>query len=287
MNYKLNYQKLIEYRKTNILNENYEIHHIVPKSLGGSNSKENLIRLSFREHFLAHYLLWKMTDGKEHLKMAHAFKFMSKDFKISSRCYQRLKEELSKKVICLQTLQVFNSVTDTINWLSSKINEDTISIKRNLNLVLRKKRKSIQGYAFEFYDSNKQYEKIELIPNKCFKDSSKKIICLQTLRIFENARLAEKETGINFRNISAACTRESSTHGYDFRFYDISKEYKQEPMKSIHIQTNQKIKCVETNAVFNSMNELAKSIGTSRTNIRRYILSERPYKDLHYVFFES
>lgn len=36
-----------------------ETHHIVPKSFGGSNLKDNLISLSYREHFIAHLLLAK------------------------------------------------------------------------------------------------------------------------------------------------------------------------------------------------------------------------------------
>jgi hypothetical protein len=32
-----------------------ELHHIVPRSIGGSDTKDNLIYLTFREHFLAHW----------------------------------------------------------------------------------------------------------------------------------------------------------------------------------------------------------------------------------------
>ena len=37
--------------------EYHETHHIVPKCMGGSNDKENLIDLFAREHFEAHRLL--------------------------------------------------------------------------------------------------------------------------------------------------------------------------------------------------------------------------------------
>lgn len=37
--------------------EYYERHHIVPKCMGGTNDKENLIDLYAREHFIAHKLL--------------------------------------------------------------------------------------------------------------------------------------------------------------------------------------------------------------------------------------
>jgi hypothetical protein len=41
----------------------YEKHHIVPKNLKGSNSRKNLVRLTGREHFIAHLLLTKMFDS--------------------------------------------------------------------------------------------------------------------------------------------------------------------------------------------------------------------------------
>lgn len=37
-----------------------ESHHIVPKCMGGKNTKENLVLLSAREHYVAHRLLSKM-----------------------------------------------------------------------------------------------------------------------------------------------------------------------------------------------------------------------------------
>lgn len=41
-----------------------ERHHIVPRSLGGGNEPENLIRLTPEDHFFAHLLLAKMHGGK-------------------------------------------------------------------------------------------------------------------------------------------------------------------------------------------------------------------------------
>lgn len=48
----------------------YERHHIVPKSMGGDNSKSNLVYLSGRAHFVAHHLLYKIHKNQE---MATAF----------------------------------------------------------------------------------------------------------------------------------------------------------------------------------------------------------------------
>jgi hypothetical protein len=44
----------------------YERHHIIPKSLGGSNASENLVLLSAREHFIAHLLLSEMCICQSH-----------------------------------------------------------------------------------------------------------------------------------------------------------------------------------------------------------------------------
>lgn len=58
-----------------------ERHHILPKSLGGSNDQSNLVALTAREHFICHQLLVKMTTGADRIKMIRAFNA----FKMSSR----------------------------------------------------------------------------------------------------------------------------------------------------------------------------------------------------------
>lgn len=49
-----------------------ERHHIVPRSFGGANTKDNIVRLTIREHVIAHALLVRMTTGPSHFKMAKA-----------------------------------------------------------------------------------------------------------------------------------------------------------------------------------------------------------------------
>lgn len=57
------------------LEEGYaEKHHVIPKSMGGTNGKENLVRLTAKQHFVAHKLLTKMTVGKMRQKAEAAFR---------------------------------------------------------------------------------------------------------------------------------------------------------------------------------------------------------------------
>ena len=68
------YSALVNRRKTPPATGRVEKHHIVPKSLGGSDHKSNLVSLTPREHYVAHRLLAKMHGGP----MWAALAFMSR-----------------------------------------------------------------------------------------------------------------------------------------------------------------------------------------------------------------
>ena len=111
------YEQIIEKAKEQNLSiskrhaKNYagytEVHHIIPKSFGGSNRKENLVRFSAREHFICHWLLTKMTSGIHRNKMLTAFVLMTGDgsksarydFKItSSKVFEKIRIDYAKYV---------------------------------------------------------------------------------------------------------------------------------------------------------------------------------------------
>lgn len=75
--YKEFIQNILDTRgRFNCGNEYHERHHIVPKCLGGTNNKENLIDLFAREHFIAHQLLAK--ENPDNNKLVHAWALMSR-----------------------------------------------------------------------------------------------------------------------------------------------------------------------------------------------------------------
>ena len=76
MNYQIIYDQIIDRAKNRKKPDCYcELHHIIPKSLGGSNDKENLVYLTAREHFIAHWLLKNIHKNKQ---MIYAFFSMTK-----------------------------------------------------------------------------------------------------------------------------------------------------------------------------------------------------------------
>lgn len=98
------YFQIIDNAATRAKPEGYcEKHHKVPKSIGGSHDKSNLVPLTAREHMLCHYLLSKMMVAPEHtLKMSRAFAAMlAKNKKVNrgrttSHMYDAMRKAASK-----------------------------------------------------------------------------------------------------------------------------------------------------------------------------------------------
>lgn len=94
------YNKIIEKRKLNPVIEGYkEKHHIIPKSLGGSNDKSNLIYLTAKEHYICHLLLVRITQNDKiaYKKMLCAlFKLGNCNRHYNSNTYKIYREEYIK-----------------------------------------------------------------------------------------------------------------------------------------------------------------------------------------------
>ena len=101
MNYQKHYDLLIETRKNRSIEGYTEEHHIVPRCLKGSGKKFNLIKLTAREHYMAHWLLWKATKDPR-LGFAFGSMIQHKDGrKFTARQYERAKtvqSELMKEL---------------------------------------------------------------------------------------------------------------------------------------------------------------------------------------------
>ena len=73
-----------------------EIHHIIPRSMGGTDSKDNLVKLTAREHFICHLLLPKITEGVAYQKMIYAYTIMSGRKIYGARKYEFYRKEYAK-----------------------------------------------------------------------------------------------------------------------------------------------------------------------------------------------
>lgn len=109
MNYKKIYEDIVTKAKNEQRAKNgsnvYELHHILPKSLGGSNETDNLVLLTPREHYICHMLLVDIYPESKQMK--YAFWIMShpsfcnkyikeRTYKVSARAYERARRIFSE-----------------------------------------------------------------------------------------------------------------------------------------------------------------------------------------------
>lgn len=113
MNYSRIYEEIIANAKSlaeertakkNNHDEYFETHHIIPKSSGGTDDKENLVTLTAREHFICHWLLYKIHPTKENafswwmMSNNEGNKYHKNRKRQSSRKYEYARKVFSKHI---------------------------------------------------------------------------------------------------------------------------------------------------------------------------------------------
>jgi hypothetical protein len=125
MNYQKIYNSIIDHRKNSpIFNGYFEKHHIIPKSCGGQDDKNNLISLTAKEHFICHHLLIKIypIGTPEYNNMLYAYRAMvylkSKgQHRITARIYEINRKAFSKIIrkFFQNSIWVHNPITGKRN----------------------------------------------------------------------------------------------------------------------------------------------------------------------------
>lgn len=134
MEYKQHYINLIETRKDRVLSKDvyYEKHHIIPKCWGGTNKSNNIIYLTAREHYIAHWLLYRIRPTSTGTALAFwkmtfpGGKFLeNRDYKISSRIYEEAKKAMAEANRKLNTGRKVDK-KHLIKWSQNKNNSKVI-----------------------------------------------------------------------------------------------------------------------------------------------------------------
>lgn len=95
MNYQKIYEKLIQKCKSRTLVETYyEVHHIVPRCIGGTNDPTNLVKMLPEEHVIAHLLLVKIYPLN--YKLVYAANMMTNRVK-NNKEYAWIKQKFSNR----------------------------------------------------------------------------------------------------------------------------------------------------------------------------------------------
>ena len=163
-NYKEEYIKLIKNAKRNPPEYNFDLHHILPKSIfpNWKDRESNLIKLSFEDHYKAHYLLYKIYDNYE-MAMAFFLMFEKTNRRYDSKLYDEFRNKLSKqsgkKVYCFERDKIFDSMAEGARFVNLKNATYTSTICNN------KKFNSTAGDCHWCYLEDKEILKEEINGN--------------------------------------------------------------------------------------------------------------------------
>lgn len=213
------YFSIVNSRKyRNKKSEKYlEKHHIIPKSLGGSNNIDNLVFLTFKEHFIVHLLLTKMCKNKkDYYKMHRAIVAFQRyndaqERKMTSKHFSYIKT--SSKIANSGENHVFYGTT------RSKETKEKISIANSgeKNGMFGKRSKMSEEHKAKIKESLQKSEKLKNRGENWRKNISKSqsrdivFVSITTNKIvfsFSNCGEAANFLGCNKSNITNALRTE-------------------------------------------------------------------------------
>lgn len=264
-----------------------EVHHIIPRCMGGDDSDENLISLYPKEHYEAHRMLYE--ENKDNKKLAFAWWAMSNmdrrggRYKLTKEEYEEVKSEyvkaISCEVYCLETKTVFSSVHDAGNSLGISI----ANICNCCNQISYSTHGKHFMFMSDFRNSNMTEEEciMAIEENRCNGGLERKpIICLETLEIFKHAKLASVKYGgtDSIGAINDCCRGKNKTaYGKHWMFLGDFNKISKDPKDIIsEIESNRryggtgtkKILCLETNEIFNKSTDVQQAYNISASSIR-------------------
>ena len=206
------------------------VHHIVPKSWGGNERRINKVVVTYKEHMIAHHLLYKTGD----YSMTYAFNIMlgvyknvfayNKTINLLAEVRSQFAKAQGKPVINLITEQVFPCAraVDHLNGLGNNTTQGAI----------RDRYKFLGGYWMYVEDMTESVEREREKMLKFIEDrhknairksaitNSRAVIDLTTGQRYINAKEASKVLG-KHPNAVFSCMRDQCTCcGHIFAYVD-------------------------------------------------------------------
>lgn len=210
--YKIWYFNIIKKAKTRDLDDSnvFERHHIIPKSIGGDNSDDNLVKLFPREHFVCHCLLPKfLLDSKhvEYMRYAlHTFFYFNKFRKLNftSRQY----DEHSRRFREIIKLRIPHTKPDIYRFKNVATEEEFI------------------GTINEFHNHSKlNKQDINWLTNYCIRPNDyhkiikKWSIWIEELQIFSHEKPRKKSGVENLNDVTCEYCKKTISCGNYYRWH--------------------------------------------------------------------
>lgn len=329
---KMSYKEYIEYiiktrneDKTSLEEEINcgDYHHIIPTCMGGSDEEENLIYLTPREHFVAHYKL--MMENPDSLKLITACWALCNGEKVQKRyCVTNAEREVcrklvskantgkiipqevrkkiietsrnkavnGKKIVCLETELIYKSIKQAsrlLNIPSSSISRACSCEAENAGgyhwVFLKDKDEFELKYGKKLEISDLGYEK-KRIPIKVY--------CVELEKIFNSVLEAANFIGVAENTIRNVCRgRKITAKGYHWVYLDKAERFEKENNRPINVGDIRKpnsscsVYCVELDKTFRSIKEASLKTGISIRKISSICKTKEAISDEYHWAYEE
>ena len=172
----------------------HERHHIIPKCMNGSNSKDNLIDLYAREHFIAHKLLAEENPQNYQLKYAYWNMCQCTGRDGQDKYIPTPEEYEEARIFCHEAMSGENHPMYGKHHAQESREKMSISKKDMCN-----------GENNPFFGKKHSQENIEKMKGThSGKDNpkSRPVYCIELGIGFDSIGIASEKTGVNKRSIS-------------------------------------------------------------------------------------
>lgn len=128
MNYKKIYDNLVFRGKSRLLDTYTEIHHIIPKCMGGTGDPKNLVALTPEEHYVAHQLLVKIYPKNNALFVAASMMAVNRP---SNKLYGWIRRKHSEAMKVIQAGE--NNSQFGTYWIFNPSTNESLKISKSQN----------------------------------------------------------------------------------------------------------------------------------------------------------
>ena len=233
----------ISYYKKNNLSYNLE---------SGGNKNKRHSDYSLKKLSVASKRNWNNPEYSEKLR------------KIFAKIHGGKNNVRAKKVICIDTNEVFETMTAA----SERYSIPVIGIHR----VCSGQRITAGKLQFAYYEEGKKY-KLKPIPDRTKGNhhAARKIICINNNMVFDSVVRASEYFGINYHSIHQILLGKNNAalgldgKWYQFSYYENGLTYSLKEIKNI--KKPKKVKCINTGEIFNSTREAAEKMKVNQSKV--------------------
>lgn len=235
--------------------------------------------------------------GRKHFRIIAMFT-VNTTFKIAHK-YEGTQIKIGKEIFCLLNEQIGDKQSESMKKHLSNINKQKIPLERREQL----NKERLESLARKVITKNvikKTNETVSIIFGKQFSEefknhrketqkrggeivNARKIYCKELDKAYDCIKDAAEDLNIGYSNIRSQLQGISNyCAGYRFCYLEDKDTFD----FSVKKQTK-KVRCVETQQVFNSIQECANYFHTTHSTISIAVNKPRPYKKFHFEFVKE